>query len=525
MGTHVIFSSLIGLLITPKLIGLMLLAIPLGIFFGCVPGLGGKLGIVLLIPFVYGMDPLPGAVFLLSMHAIVHTGGIVPSILFGVPTNGPEAPLLVDGYPMVRNGQAGRALGASLSAAGIGGMIGVICVALILPVVEPFVLSFSPIEFFWLAIIGITLISALAGKMLVQGLIVGCFGWLIGMIGLDPQTGVQRYTFNQLFLWDGFDVISGVLALYALPEMMQLGRGKRTRAAEPGVAIPDELAPSATHYTFAEVWDGVKDNFRYWGLTITTAVMGTFIGMIPGLGGEAAGWMCYAFAVSRAKKPERFGKGAVEGVIAPSTGMNAKEAGGLLPTLFFGVPAGSGMAIMLGALIMLGIKPGPMMIVHDLPLVWSLIWAIAISNLLCTGFLLVVGKHMSALAHIRASVLVPVVLVFALLGTYLAKNHWESLLVFAGMGAIGYVMRRNQWPRPCFIIGLVLGPTAELSFHKAFALHGYGFLTQPTSLVMMAVIALTLTLNLRKTYRRKPAGAAGEPGHASAVDRPVLPRR
>jgi putative tricarboxylic transport membrane protein len=173
---------------------------------------------------------------------------------------------------------------------------------------------------------------------------------------------------------------------------------------------------------------------------------------------------------------------------------------------------------------MLGVKPGPMMIVHDLPLVWSLIWAIAISNLLCTIFLLVVGKHMSALAHIRASVLVPVVLVFALLGTYLAKDHWESLLVFAGMGAIGYVMRRNHWPRPCFIIGLVLGPTAEVSFHKAFALHGAGFLIQPTSLVMMAIIAITLTVNLRKTYRRKPASAAGEAGRAPPADGSVLPR-
>ena len=508
MDPHVIWSSLLGLLLTPKLLGLMLLAIPLGIFFGCVPGLGGKLGIVLLIPFVYGMDPLPGAVFLLSMHAIVHTGGIVPSILFGVPTNGPEAPLLADGYPMVRAGQAGRALGASLSAAGIGGLIGVICLALILPVVEPFVLSFSPIEFFWLAIIGITLISALAGKRLVQGLIVGCFGWLIGMIGLDPQTGVQRFTFNQLFLWDGFDVISGVLALYALPEMMQLGRGGSRDVATAATK------PEVTRYTFAEVWGGVLENLRYWPLTLITSVMGTFIGMIPGLGGEAAGWMCYAFAVSRSKDPERFGKGAVEGVIAPSTGMNAKEGGGLLPTLFFGVPAGSGMAIMLGALIMLGIKPGPLMIVHDLPLVWSLIWAIALSNLLCTTFLLVASKHMSAIAHVRASVLVPVVLVFALLGTFLAKDHWESLLVFAGMGAIGYVMRRNHWPRPCFIIGLVLGPTAEVSFHKAFALHGLSFLAQPTSLVMMAIVVITLAVNLRKTYGPKAARAAGETSEA-----------
>ncbi len=515
MDPHVIWSSLLGLLLTPKLLGLMLLAIPLGVFFGCVPGLGGKLGIVLLIPFVYGMDPLPGAVFLLSMHAIVHTGGIVPSILFGVPTNGPEAPLLADGYPMVRAGQAGRALGASLSAAGIGGLIGVVCLALILPVVEPFVLSFSPIEFFWLAIIGITLISALAGKMLVQGLIVGCFGWLIGMIGLDPQTGVQRFTFNQLFLWDGFDVISGVLALYALPEMMQLGRGRgreRRRSEEIAAA---SAQPEITRYTFAEVWEGVLDNLRHWPLTLITSVMGTFIGMIPGLGGEAAGWMCYAFAVSRAKDPERFGKGAVEGVIAPSTGMNAKEGGGLLPTLFFGVPAGSGMAIMLGALIMLGVKPGPLMIVHDLPLVWSLIWAIAISNLICTAFLLIASKHMSAIAHVRAGLLVPVVLVFALLGTYLAKDHWESLLVFAGMGAIGYVMRRNHWPRPCFIIGLVLGPTAEVSFHKAFALHGYSFLSQPTSLVMMAIVVIILAVNLRKTYGPKAVRAADAAGHVA----------
>jgi putative tricarboxylic transport membrane protein len=195
--------------------------------------------------------------------------------------------------------------------------------------------------------------------------------------------------------------------------------------------------------------------------------------------------------------------------------MNAKEGGGLLPTLFFGVPAGSGMAIMLGALIMLGIKPGPLMIVHDLPLVWSLIWAIAISNLICTAFLLIASKHMSAIAHVRAGLLVPVVLVFALLGTFLAKDHWESLLVFAGMGAIGYVMRRNHWPRPCFIIGLVLGPTAEVSFHKAFALHGLTFLSQPTSLVMMAIVVIILAVNLRKTYGPKAARTAGEAGHVA----------
>lgn len=498
-------SALAALLFSPKLIGLMLLAIPLGIFFGSVPGLGGKLGIVLLIPFIYGMNPLPGAVFLLAMHSIVHTGGIVPSLLVGVPTNGPEAPLLVDGYPMVRSGHAGRALGAALGAAGIGGLIGVLCVALILPVVQPFVLSFSPIEFFWLAILGITLISSLAGKLLVQGLIVGCFGWLVGMIGLDPQTGVQRFTFNQLFLWDGFDVISGVLALYALPEMMQLARtalgsGTTGRGAMAARAAPEERA-GTSGYRFADIFGGLMDIVRHWPLTVASSVLGTFIGMIPGLGGEAAAWMCYAFAASRSKNAEQFGKGAIEGVIAPSAGMNSKEGGGLLPTLLFGVPAGSGMAIMLGALIVLGIKPGPLIVVDNLSLVWSLIWTIAIANLICTVLLLAVGKHLGAIAQIRAGVLVPMVLVFALLGTFLAKDHWQSLLVFAALGAIGYVMRRHQWPRSCFIIGLVLGPTAERSYHQALDLYGLQFLLQPTSLVMIGIIVASLFFNLRKTLR------------------------
>jgi putative tricarboxylic transport membrane protein len=512
MELQVIFSSLMEILTTPKLLGLIMLAVPIGTFFGCVPGLGGKLGIVLLIPFVYGMDPIPGAVFLLAMHAIVHTGGHIPSMLFGVPTNGPEAPLLVDGYPMCRNGQAGRALAASLAASGIGGLIGALVLAAILPVVQPFVLSFGPVEFFWLAVIGITFISALAGKMLVQGLIVGCFGWLVGMIGLDPATGVQRFTFGQLFLWDGFDVISGVLALYALPEMMLMGRKKDEGA--PDMQITD------VHYTFAQVWEGVVDCFRHWGTTIITSILGCLIGMIPGLGGEAAGWMCYAFTVSRSKEPDKFGKGAIEGVIAPSTAMNAKEGGGLLPTLFFGVPAGSGMAIMLGALIMLGIKPGPLMIVNDLPLVWALIWTIVLSNLITTVLLLAVGQYIGRVANIRASLLVPVVLVFALLGTSMARDHWESMLVLAALGALGYVMRRNNWPRPCFIIGLVLGPTAETSFHKALALFGTSFLWRPSSLIFIALIAASLLYNLRKTYR---AGAtAADSKHKSAAEEITL---
>ena len=170
--------------------GLILLAIPIGMFFGAVPGLGGKLGVVLLIPFVFGMDPLPGAVFLLAMHAVVHTGGSIPSILFGVPGTGPDAATIVDGFPMAQQGEAGRALGASLGASGVGGVIGALFLAAMLPVLRPVVLAFSPAEFFLLAIFGITFIAMLSGRSLIKGISVGFLGILVSLVGLDPHTGV-----------------------------------------------------------------------------------------------------------------------------------------------------------------------------------------------------------------------------------------------------------------------------------------------------------------------------------------------
>ncbi len=222
-----IADSLISLVTTPHLMLLILIAVPVGMFFGAVPGLGGKLGIVLVIPFVFGMDKLSGAVFLLAMHSVVHTGGSIPSILFGVPGTGPDAATIVDGFPMTKKGQAGRALGASLGASGVGGVIGALFLALLLPFLRPLVLSFSPSEFFLLAIFGITFIAVLSGNSLIKGLLVGMFGLMLSFVALDPHTGIQRYTFNQLFLWDGVDVIAAVLALFAIPEMIALGRKGR----------------------------------------------------------------------------------------------------------------------------------------------------------------------------------------------------------------------------------------------------------------------------------------------------------
>jgi len=487
-----IFAALLAVIGSPYHLLLLLIAVPTGMFFGAVPGLGGKLGIVLAIPFVFGMDPLAGAIFLVAMHAVVHTGGSIPSIVFGVPGTGPDAATIVDGLPMTRNGEAGRAIGAALGASAVGGVIGGLFLLAILPLLRPVVLAFGPSEFLLLALFGILFIALLSGDSLIKGLIIGLFGLMMACVNLDPQTGSQRYTFDQLFLWDGIDIITAVLGIFAIPEMIALGVA--------GGSIAGRRA-QGSNYGLSGVIRGIGDVFRHWGLTLRTSVIGAFIGMVPGLGGDAASWICYGHAVQSSKTPERFGKGAVEGVIAPETANNSKEGGSLLPTLFFGVPGSSGMAILLGAFVMLGITPGPELALEGMDVVLTLIWALMIANVLAVALFFALAPAFGYLSYVRGSLLIPFVFALTYLGSYLSQRAWENLVLLTALGSLGYLMKKYDWPRPPFVIGLILGPIIEDSFHKAWALWGPAFLLRPGALLMLALIAVSLGVYIRQTRR------------------------
>ena len=497
-----IINALFTVVANPYHMMLVLIAIPVGLFFGAVPGLGGKLGIVMCIPFVFGMDAIPGAIFLLAMHSVVHTGGALPSILFGVPGTGADAATVVDGLPMTKKGEAGRAMGASLAASGIGGVIGAFFLLAILPILRPVILAFSPAEFFMLAIFGITFIAMLSGDSLIKGLLTGFFGLMLAFVKLDPNTGAERYTFNQLFLWDGVDIITAILAVFAIPEMIALG------VAGGSIAMTDV---KTTMVGYRGVWEGMIDVFRHWGLTIRTSVIGAFIGMIPGLGGDAASWICYGHAIQSSKTPERFGHGAVEGVIAPETANNAKEGGSLLPTLFFAVPGSSGMAIMLGAFVMLGIQPGPAMAISGMDIVYTLIWALVIANVLAVVMFMAFVPLIGYLSYVRGSLLIPFVLVLTFLGAYLGHRAWENLVLLVILGTLGYFLKKYHWPRPPFVIGLILGPIAEDSYHKAMSLWGPSFLLRPGALIMIALIILSVGYYIWRTYRNN--NKTGVPRH------------
>lgn len=491
------FSSLYAMLTSPHMMGLMLLAVAIGLVVGVTPGIGGRLSIALAIPFVFGMEMIPGAVFLLTMHAVNGTSGQISSIMFGVPGDGDDAATTIDGYPMAKKGEAGRALGASVTASGFGGIVGAIVFAVMIPVLEPVVLAFSPAEFFLLALLGITFIAFLAGRdRIFKGLIVGLFGMMLATIGMDPYTGTPRFAGDFLFLWDGLNLITAVLALFAIPEMVAL--------AVKGGSI-STVSVETAKYSHRQLFEGVMEVPRHWWLAIRTAIIGAVVGMIPGLGSSAAAWFCYGHAVQTSKTPERFGKGAVEGVIAPETGSNAREGGALLPTLFFGIPASSGMAVLMGAFLILGIQPGPSMITERLDLVWTLLWALVVGNLIAVTFLLFIMRWVALLTFINAAMLVPFIVVMAVVGAYVSEGQWQNLVVLVVLSAIGYGLLRFDWPRAPFVIGVVLGKIAEESLHKALELWGLRFFTRPLSLILIGLIVFTIAYAVYRNVR--PPGA------------------
>ena len=480
-------------ILTLKVAGLILLATLIGNFFGAAPGMGGNLALALLIPFVFGMEPFHGLAFLLAMHAVVHTGGSIPGILFGIPGTGPTTATIVDGYPMTQQGRGGEAMGAQLMASAFGGIVGAVVLALLIPVLKPIAMAFGSAEVFMLIVFGLTFIVVVSRESIPKGFSAALFGLLLGTVGLSPHTGVGRYTFKQLWLWDGFHIVCIVLGIFAFSEMLGLGaRGRKAKIAQGNVSM-----------SWNQLFSGSIEVFREWFLSIRTAVIGTLIGIIPGLGGDSATWICYGHAAQTCKNNENFGKGDIRGVIAVETANNSKEGGALLTTLVFGIPGSSGMAILLGAFLILGIVPGPQLITERLDLVWGLVWVMIIANVIGAAILYPISGYMGRLAFLRGSLLIPPILVLAAVGAFLIRGLWQDVIVVVAFGFVGYVMKRWDYPRAPLILSFILGPLAETYLHKALAAWGGAFLLRPIVLVLIVLVVLSLAYSIWQTFFKK----------------------
>jgi putative tricarboxylic transport membrane protein len=439
--------------------------------------------------------------FLLGMHSVTATTGDITSVLFGVPGEASSAATILDGHAMAKKGEAGRALGAALASSLVGALIGALALALAVPVVRPLVLTFGSPELFMLAIVGLAFIASLSshgGRGMLRGFLAGALGLFLSTVGQDPQAGVARYTFDTLYLWQGLDLVPVLVGIFAIPEILEL--------VARGTSIAGQLPAGKLS---RGAFEGVKDTFRHFGLTIRCSLIGTFIGIMPGLGGSVAQWMAYGHAAQSAKTLEErkgFGAGDVRGVLGPGAANNSKEGGSLIPTIAFGVPGSTAMAILLGGFVLLGIVPGPDMLSKYLTLTYSMVWTIVIANvvtvIICFAFL----DQLARLTTVRGGVLVPLILVLVFIGSYTSNNHYGDLIVTLVFGAIGYFMVLAGWPRAPFVLGLVLGKIAENYLYISVARYEMAWLTRP---VVLALVAIAIAVILYPLYqaRRRSAHA------------------
>jgi TctA family transporter len=471
-------------------VGLMLLGVAIGFVVGILPGLGGAVTLALMLPFIYDMDPIPAFAFLLGMHAVVATTGDITSVLFGIPGEATAVATIFDGHPMARRGEAGRALGAVLSSSLVGAVIGAAVLALSVPVMRPLVLAFGPPEFFMLAMLGITFVVALSGGNLIRGFLMAILGFVIAMVGLDPFTGKPRFVFGQLYLWDGLNIIPVILGLFALPETLQLMSTK-------GAIAQGTTGP------IVRVMDGVMDTVRHWSVTIRCSLIGVAVGIIPGMGGATAQFIAYAHAQQTSKHRSEFGKGAIEGVLAAGSVNNSKEGGAIIPTVAFGVPGSTAMAILLGAFLILGLVPGPDMLTTHLDITFSMVWVIVLSNVLAVALSFLFLKQLVALTFVKGTWLVPFLLVLMTIGAYTTHNDLVDVLVMVVFGGVGWAAVRFGWPRAPFLLAFVLGPTAERYLFLSHQLYQWGFLLRPITIALAAIAAVGVTYSIRQEREQR----------------------
>jgi TctA family transporter len=482
-----------GEIFTPIRMAWLLSGVILGSVIAFVPGIGGRTTLAILLPFIVKLDPASALVLIVGIHAIGNTADTIPAILFGIPGSTSATATIMDGYPMAKKGEAERALGASFLASGIGGLIGAFTVLATIPMIRPLVLTFGNPEFFMTAILAIVMIALLTGGAPVKGLIAGCVGLMIGMIGVAPQTGVQRWTFGQIYLSDGIPLIPIALGLFAIPELidMTLGEGGKK------IAFNGVLASVSTK------WRGVKDVAEHWWLLVRSSFLGSWIGILPGIGSSTAIWLAYGHAVQTSKNRESFGKGDVRGVIAPEAANNASDAGDWCLTLAFGIPGSATMALVLAAMLLLGLPPGPKMLTDHLHLTLIIVWSLVLANLMATGICFVFARQFAGITHLPVHYLFPVLIVLIFLAAYQSTTDWGDLVALLGFSAIGICMKRFGWPRPPLIVGIVLQRLAETYFFLTTKLYGASWVTRPIVIILFALTVGTIVHAIRRHAREK----------------------
>lgn len=482
---------------------------------GLIPGASGIVVMALAITFITDniSDPAIGLVALATITGVNNGLDTIPAILLGQPGGGNNVSFL-EGHQLARQGKAAHTLGAVYAVSMMGGVIGALTLALAIPIMQPFVLSFSWAEIAMLGLFGVAMVSGLSKGAMRRGLAAGLLGILIGTVGIAPATGDLRFIFQRPELWEGVNLIAATLGFFALPEMVDL-----TLAREP-------VAPKGADVSTREVLRGAREGFRHWPMVIRQSVFGVFLGAIPGVGQATIDWLAYAFGIFWTKDKSQFGKGSLLGVMFAEAAQNSKESGQAIPTLALGIPGGLSWALILVAMLYYNLAPGPQMLGEHADIVILMVVTLSIGNfllmLLGIGFTGQLAKLTLVPYPMVGAVIIPIIFLTALI----AMRSWLFLpIMFVFMG-IGLIMKYWQWPRPPMLLGLILGPVIEENLVSAESVYGWtGIATRPLTIILAIIIVITLYFFNKSSSKDVTAGlvASSVEGGQAAQPEAVAP--
>jgi putative tricarboxylic transport membrane protein len=461
----------------------------LGIFFGALPGIGPPLAIALLLPLIFGMSPITALFLIMGVYNGSVYGGSITAILINTPGTAGSAATVLDGYPLSKQGKAATALGASAFASFVGGIVSALFFILFAYPLAGLTLKFGPAQIFLIVLFSLATVSKLSTDSLAKGLASTGFGLLLAFIGTDLISGYPRFNFGTMFLEDGLDLLVVFIGWFALAEVMFLVKSKKHTISESGVIK-------------GSVWEGIRETIKHPRTLFNASMIGSFFGAVPGVGVAIANFLAYTNAKSISKKPELFGHGSIEGVIAPEAANNAVTGTSLIPTLVLGIPGNPTTAVMLGALMILGMQPGMALFTARADVMSAFMVGLIITNIMLLLAALLTMRFYQQITKVNITVLVPIIVVICFLGALSSRSSLYDLPIAIVLGILAYGLRKANYSIVCMVLGFVLANTLETNYHRAMTISNYKlsifFESQLNIVIIVAGALLFLWTPLRK---------------------------
>ncbi len=509
-----VILSAAGDVLTMQNMMFMSIAMVLGITAGALPGFSATMAVALMVPFTFTMTPISGLVTIGALYCASIFGGSFSAILLNTPGTPSSIGTTFDGYPMARQGRGEEAIYTATFASGIGGIIGtIILIAFALPLARV-ALKFGPPEYFWVSIFGLTIIASLSAESLLKGIAGGFLGLMISMIGMAPVGGDVRFDLGVPDFQGGVELISILIGFFCIPEILKLAANPEDNYEE---IKPEGYVDSGIH-PIKQAWINVT---RGWVNAIRSSVIGAFVGILPGAGGNIANLVAYSETKREAKDPETFGKGNAQGIVATESSNNAVVEGAMVPLLALGVPGSPPAAIIYGALLLQGLAPGPELFTSRGDITYAFLFSFFVSNFMLVIFGLLVGKWIyKSVVKIPTRVLIPSILLLTVVGSYAIRNNSMDVIVMFVGGIVGLVLRELEFNPAPIVLGLILGPIAEKGFVQGLIMGNSVsadapwliFLVRPLSIILIVLSVLSASWPLiRKIWDKRKAAktAAG----------------